>query len=296
MRRAFALIPALVQLSLFFLLAISAEAVEVSIMPTFDAQLLPGDAFPLGDGEETLFIDGGDTDIGAPIQDILAEFPLDQIPPGAIISSAQLMLDATGNSASIVIEVLGYEGDGLASLSDEDINTTLIGMSSGPLNNVSDISIDLNSTLFESLLGSTHVGLRLASATEGPFINIAASESAGVAPTLLVEYSIVGGEMNGDMNADGFVDVDDVGLFVLALTNRAAYDALGYGVDADIVGNVNGDGQFDLGDLGDFSALLGGPASASASAVPEPGALVLMAWGWLGLCLRSKRRRGYGQA
>ena len=39
------------------------------------------------------------------------------------------------------------------------------------------------------------------------------------------------------------------------------------------VGDVNQDNTFDLGDLSAFSALLGGPATATA--VPEPSALVL---------------------
>ncbi len=294
MRSKSAPISALVKFSLFFLLAFSAEAVEVAIMPTFDAQLLPGADFPLGDGSETLTIDGGTAPFTTyPIEDILAEFPLDQIPMGAIISSAQLMLDSTTPSFQMtVIEVLGYEGDGLASLSDEDINTTLIGMSD-PVDSSSDINIDLNSTFIESLLGSaSHVGLRLSSSAEDTELTIIASESiTGVPPKLLLEYSLLAGDMNGD----GVVDEEDAALFVQALTDRAAYDMAFPLINADIVGNVNLDGQFDFGDLVSFNGLYAS-GFASASAVPEPGVLAMMAWGWLGLCLRSKRRRGCDRA
>ena len=297
MRSVFAPISVLVQLSLFFLLAFNAEAVEVAIMPTFDAQLLPGEDFPLGDGSATLTIDGGTAPFtNYPVKDVLAEFPLDQIPLGAIISSAQLMLDVTPTFNEATIMVLGYEGDGLASLSDEDINTTLIG-TSAPVDSSSNIAIDLNSTFIASLLGSaSHVGLRLASAAVNTAVDVIASESpTGDVPKLLVEYSIP--SILGDMNGDGFVDVDDAGLFILALTDRAAYNLAFPMIDADIVGNVNQDGQFDLGDLASFNDLFAsGSASASASAVPEPGVLVMMAWGWLGLCLRSGSRRGRDQA
>ncbi len=82
--------------------------------------------------------------------------------------------------------------------------------------------------------------------------------------------AIVGlGDMNGDLN----VTVADAPLLVQALTNRAAYEAHEYGVDADTIGDTNGDGRFDLGDLGSFSALLGDPPSPSA--VPEPNAMLL---------------------
>ncbi len=77
----------------------------------------------------------------------------------------------------------------------------------------------------------------------------------------------------GDFDGDGNVTIADAPLLVEALTNRAAYDAHEFGVDADTIGDINGDGTFDLGDSGPLSALLGGPASANA--VPEPSAMLL---------------------
>ena len=111
----------------------------------------------------------------------------------------------------------------------------------------------------------------------------------------VIEYIIA-----GDMDGDGDVDTDDVPLFVQALVNRAAYDANGFTnqagflVDADIVGDVNGNDTFDLGDLGVFSALLGGPASASAVPEPASGGLLIVALGALSLV--GYRRRGVAKS
>lgn len=87
-----------------------------------------------------------------------------------------------------------------------------------------------------------------------------------------VEYLV---ESPGDMNGDGALDDVDVNLFVLALTNRAAYESLYPTIDADVVGDVSGDFSFDLGDIGPFKTLLGAGAAA-ASSVPEPSSCVLL--------------------
>ncbi|MDX2197717.1 MAG: hypothetical protein SF069_01955 [Phycisphaerae bacterium] len=66
-----------------------------------------------------------------------------------------------------------------------------------------------------------------------------------------------GGSSLGDMNCDGFVTVGDIGPFVLALTDPAAY-ALQY-PDCDINnGDINQDGFVTVGDIGAFVALLTG--------------------------------------
>ncbi len=99
------------------------------------------------------------------------------------------------------------------------------------------------------------------------------------------------GGLLGDMNGDGNVTTADASLFVEALVNRAAYDAHGFlAVDADINGDLNMDGIFDLGDLRPFNALLGGPAAASAQAVPEPTTLSLAVVLLLGMAIRPRRR------
>ena len=107
-----------------------------------------------------------------------------------------------------------------------------------------------------------------------------------------VEYVLA-----GDMNGDGSVDIADSPLIVQAIVDRASYDAnaftttAGFPVDADFVGDIDGNGIFDLGDVGSFSALLGGPTSASA--VPEPTSVSLLgiALGLIALSMRWSRKQ-----
>lgn len=56
----------------------------------------------------------------------------------------------------------------------------------------------------------------------------------------------------GDMNADGDLNLPDIGAFVLALTDRERYAGEYPGIDPDLVGDMNGDGQLDLEDIGPF--------------------------------------------
>lgn len=93
----------------------------------------------------------------------------------------------------------------------------------------------------------------------------------------------------GDMNGDGVVDEEDVNPFVLALTNRAAYEAAYPGVNADIVGDINQDEAFDLGDVGPFKSLFSSGLAQSA-AVPEPSTIVLLTLGAMAFVGRLRRR------
>ena len=140
--------------------------------------------------------------------DALIEFPIAEIPANAIISSARLTIDPL-QSASMVIQALGYAGDGLASLNDETVSTTLVGQSTGSISSSTNVNIPLDVGFVESLLGeATHLGLRLRSQTVGPFTRIASMESAaGSAPALAIEYTLPG--LSGDYNNDGFVDARD---------------------------------------------------------------------------------------
>lgn len=94
----------------------------------------------------------------------------------------------------------------------------------------------------------------------------------------------------GDMDGSGSVNLADVPLFIQALVDRATYDAAFPFLDADLFGDIDGSGTFDVGDLGPFSALLGGPATANAAAVPEPGTLSLAIVLLLSLAIRQRRR------
>ena len=108
-------------------------------------------------------------------------------------------------------------------------------------------------------------------------------------------YSILGsGWLNidvlGDMNDDDNLTSADVPLFIQALTNRAAYDAQGFGVDADTIGDINGDGTFNFGDIAGFNALFAGPAAAGAAAVPEPATFSVAVVLLMGIAIRRRRR------
>ena len=95
----------------------------------------------------------------------------------------------------------------------------------------------------------------------------------------------------GDMNFDGNVTTADSFLIVLALVDRPAYDALFPAIDADLFGDVDSSGTFDLGDLGPFSALLGGPASASAVPEPASASILIVALGFFTIAGYRHRRR-----
>jgi len=62
----------------------------------------------------------------------------------------------------------------------------------------------------------------------------------------------------GDLNCDHFVNNSDIPAFVLALTERAAYEAQYPGCDADQVGDLNGDGVMNNADIPRFVDLLTG--------------------------------------
>ena len=93
------------------------------------------------------------------------------------------------------------------------------------------------------------------------------------------------GPIFGDMDGNLSVNLADASLLVEALVDRAAYDGHGFGVNADLKGDVDQSGTFDVGDLAAFSALLGGPAAA----VPEPDSTTL-----LGIALVLAVLCGYG--
>ena len=112
----------------------------------------------------------------------------------------------------------------------------------------------------------------------------------------------------GDMNHDSVVDVGDVSVFVLALTDPTSYEAL-YGIGPALVGDINQDGAFDAGDVAGFVHLLinggggvwhanrdaGDGSGESVHSVPLP----VSVWAGLGLlglvgAARVFRRRALG--
>ncbi len=216
----------------------------------------------------TLVIDGG-SGTSFPVLQVLAEFSLSGIPAGADVLSAQLKLDATStSSSSLTINAAGYSGDGLASLSDEFTSTTPLGSKTGPFTIAGDVTINLNADFIESLLGdASHLGLRLSSATVGPYVNIASLESTGVAPTLVIQYATT---QPGDFDLDADVDGDDFLVWQRGL--GANYDA---------------------GHLDDWKTNFGAPSgelAAVAAQAPEPSAAMLAAFAILSGRFAAARR------
>jgi hypothetical protein len=208
-----------------------------------------------------LDIDGG-SGTSFPVLDALIEFPLAEIPANAIISSAKLTIDPL-QSTSMVIQALGYAGDGLASLTDETVTTTLLGESTGSISSSTNVNIPLNIGFVESLLGeATHLGLRLRSQTAGPFTRIASMETtAGSAPSLTIEYTLPG--LSGDFNNNGAADAAD---YVVWRKNDGSQD--GYNTWHTNFGTTSDTGS--------------GTASANelpSSAVPEPTSVLLLVFG-----------------
>jgi len=95
----------------------------------------------------------------------------------------------------------------------------------------------------------------------------------------------------GDMNGDGVFNIADAGPFVMALTNRAAYDLQFQTVNADLQGDMNTDGRFDFGDIVMMSSLLSAAGESSSQSVPEPSTLLLSFFGIALVAVRSTRRR-----
>jgi len=99
----------------------------------------------------------------------------------------------------------------------------------------------------------------------------------------------------GDMDGDYDVDTDDVGPFVLALTNRAAYEAQFPGVEADLAGDTNQNGIFDFGDIASFQGLVTASVGSalqptlSAAATPEPDTLALIVTGLLAVVFQRSK-------
>jgi hypothetical protein len=144
-----------------------------------------------------------------------------------------------------------------------------------PLGDIATLTTDL--TPFENL------GTGIEYAFDAFFDTSAAGDFVAVYTLQFADEDIPGGQPHrpvylslkgsvyvpGDMDGNGWVDFDDIGVFVLGLTDPAAY-ADQFGVPASLCGDLDGDGDQDFDDIDSFVALLAGGRSGTVRAVPEP--------------------------
>jgi len=101
--------------------------------------------------------------------------------------------------------------------------------------------------------------------------------------------------LDGDMDLNGRVDFDDIGAFVLGLTEPATYEAT-VGLLPVVMGDTDHDGDQDFDDIsGLVSILTGAQVSGAVQGVPEPSSVLLLVVGLAGI-VAGPRRRGHRQA
>ncbi len=87
--------------------------------------------------------------------------------------------------------------------------------------------------------------------------------------------------MLGDMDCDDDVDFDDIGAFVLGLTDAEAYEQQ-FGIPPTVKGDLDEDGDQDFDDIDGFVGVLSGQLHGPSVQAPEPGAFALLVLGVAG--------------
>ena len=213
-----------------------------------------------------LYIGGFPGDATFPEQRPILEYPITGLPAGAVIQAAHLEVQYNGSSGSPRIEITGFAGDGLASLSDGTVTGTLLA-TTGPTSASSSNILPIDASYISSLVGhSSYLGLRLRSLDLPEYVGFYTNESnsALLPPRLVIEYSL---PIAGDYNHNGLVDAADY---------TVSRDSLGS--SSNLVADGDGDGIIGTGDYNVWKMHFGehsGSGAASAAAVPEPGSWLL---------------------
>ncbi|MCA9101262.1 MAG: PEP-CTERM sorting domain-containing protein [Planctomycetales bacterium] len=179
---------------------------KLYLEPTYDVSYRPGEVSSLVEGETALVIGGFPGYEDFPEQRPILEFPLADIPSGAVIQAAHLDLDFYVSSGAPRIEITGFAGDGLASLDDGTTIGTQLAIT-GPTNASSPNELPINAEFINSLRGqASHAGLRLRSLDVPEYVGFVSSDSnstISLPPRLVIEYTL---PQPGDANGDGHVD------------------------------------------------------------------------------------------
>lgn len=258
---------------------------QMRISPTFDIEYRPGDNPTLIEGGRDFTIGGDITSETFPEQRPILEFPIGDIPDNVQIESTHLELDWGGSSGSPKIEVMGYEGDGLASFSDIDAPGTLVAFTE-PTNASSSEIVPISKSYVESLHGqASHLGLRMRSADAPLYVTFYASEIAATSfgtinpPKLVVAYSLLADSLACDADGDGDCEVDDIDAMYAQFGNSGPLDFDGNGMigpedipgwlaaagsasSTYVPGDLNLNGAVDSDDLGLLLNKFGTPAGA----------------------------------
>jgi len=241
----------------------------VDIVADFDVKYTPGPIYSMEEGANGLAVGLG-FNAENPEERAILEFPLDAIPANAIIESATLEFDPYVSSGAPQLEVFGYEGDGLASLSDGTAPGQVLDITD-PASVSNGMLFDIETSYIQSLLGSaSHLGVRLRSLDLPLYVGFGSLESSfsNPYPTLSLEYSFA-----GDFDGDSDVDDDDYALWESDFALNGDSDA-------------NGDGVTDGADflIWQTDYLSGVSTPAVVQLVPEPSAIMLalgfVLFGW----------------
>jgi hypothetical protein len=212
----------------------------------------------------TTIIEGGqgirlgfDGTPGNPTSEALLEFPLDALPEGARVLSATLTLSPNIGIGTPLLQVRGFEGDGLASISDASASYATLHPSFTI--DFTSYSIPLDPLALEFLVDSpSHLGIRITNLASQGSMFINAKEYPFQTPDnkITLNYYV---PPPGDFDVDSNVDRDDLTLWrrAFGVTNEASVD-----------GDNDSDGADFLAWQRNFGAAFA--ASPAESQVPEP--------------------------
>jgi hypothetical protein len=274
----------------------------VQVRPTFDLLAEVGESEEAGDVGSVRLIDGDASIIvdantaPEPDRHAVFEFSLANVPLDREITKVtlELSLDLLTSSGPLLLDVLGFAGDGAAQRSDAIGPQTVVGQTNFVTGSVGDIvSINLDPAFLAGLLGqATHLGLTIAPEAAGNF-RFETLESGEFGEPPLLTISLGPPSAPGDYNGDGTVDAADYTVW------RDNVGAPEWTLPNDVDGGVIGQAQYDTWKA-NFGTSSGGAASGGNSfsnvAVPEPAAallLMLATVGW-GLQPRVGARRRSG--